>query len=97
VVLAAAARAYRAAPAMTDTLTYTVKAPNADSRTEEARDSPGLGNDARFRNPLPVGICCRAHSLRHEERLSGEVRGNSYADDFSRALNSIVGRAGLAL
>jgi len=93
-VLAAAARAYRAAPAMTDTLTYTVKAPNADLEPKKLEIRLGSGSDASVVDPL-LSAFAVGHTLYVTKSDSpGRFVAKPYSGDFSRALNSIVGDQG---
>ncbi len=93
-VLAAAARAYRAAPAMTDTLTYTVKAPNADLEPKKLEIRLGSGSDASVADPL-LSAFAVGHTLYVTKSDSpGRFVTKPYSGDFSRALNSIVGDQG---
>jgi peroxiredoxin len=93
-VLAASARAYRSAPAMTDTLTYTVTAPNADLEPKKLEIRLGAGRDASVADPL-LSAFAVGHTLYvTKSDAPGMFVATTYAGDFSRALDAIVGDQG---
>lgn len=93
-ILAATAQAYRAAPAMTDTLTYTVKAPDADVEAKKVEIRLGLGTDASVADPLLSAFAVGNTMYVTKSDSPGRFVATLYAGDFSRALNAIVGEEG---
>ncbi|MFI5165660.1 MAG: TlpA family protein disulfide reductase [Thermoanaerobaculales bacterium] len=93
-LLAATARAYRAVPALTDTLTYTIKAPNAELEPKKLEIRLGPGSDASVADPL-LSAFAIGHTLYVTKSDSpGKFVATAYAGDFSRALNTFVGEEG---
>ncbi len=92
--LEAAAAAYRAVPALDDTFTYTVKAPNADLAPKTMVIRLGQGKDVSVSDPLLEAVAQGDTLYLTKSDAPGLYVAQPYAGDFGKALDSLVGTEG---
>jgi thiol-disulfide isomerase/thioredoxin len=92
--LEAASAAYRAAPSLEDTFTYTVKAPNADLAPKAMVIRLGQGTDVSVSDPLLEAVAQGDTLYLTKSDALGLYVTRPYAGDFGKTLDSLVGTEG---
>lgn len=93
-VLEAAARAYRQVPALSDTLTYTVKTPSATLPPKTLDIRLGAGRDVAVKDPLFEAIAVEGTLYLTKSDAPGKYVARPYSGDFAKTLDAIVGDQG---
>lgn len=93
-VLAAAAAAYREAPALTDTLRYVVRAPNAELLPKTLEYALGAAGDAYVKDPLLSAVALGDRLYVIKSDIGDKYVDVSYEGNFAAALNGVVGTEG---
>jgi peroxiredoxin len=92
--LGAAAAAYREAPALTDTLRYVVKAPNAELLPKTLEYALGAAGDAYVKDPLLAAVALGDRLYVVKSDIADRYVETPYEGDFAAALNAVVGTEG---
>jgi len=93
--LAAAREAYRAVPALEDTLTYTVKAPGAKPEPGRLDVRLGAGNGISVEDPLLRAVAVGPVFYLTKSDAPTKFVERPYAGDFAATLESVVGKGSL--
>jgi thiol-disulfide isomerase/thioredoxin len=92
--LEAAARAYRNAPAMQDTLTYTVKSPGTVQPPKKLEMLLGPGHDVAVKDPLLEAVGVNGRLFVTKSDAPGKYVVRPYSGDLAEALDAVVGDQG---
>jgi peroxiredoxin len=90
-VLAASARAYRAVPALRDTMTYVVRGPNMDREPKKIEIRLGAGRDASVADALLSATALGNQFYVTKSDAPGKYVARTSTGDFGKTLVSVVG------
>jgi len=89
--LIASSRSYRAAPALTDTMTYIVKGPNMDREPKKIQIRLGAGSDASVADALLAAVALGNTFYLTKSDAPGKYVSRPFSGDFGQALASVAG------
>ena len=89
--LSAAARAYQAVPALTDTMTYVVRGPNMDREPKKIEIRLGSGHDASVADALIAATASGGNLYVTKSDAPAKYVARPFVGDFGKALVSVVG------
>ncbi|HSS45694.1 MAG TPA: TlpA disulfide reductase family protein [Thermoanaerobaculia bacterium] len=93
-VLERAAQAYRAVPALEDTMTYVVKAPGAEEGVKKLEIRLGAGHDAAVSDPAMKATAVGDTLYVTRADTPDAYVSHPYAGDFGAALDAVTGPEG---
>ena len=94
-ILADAARAYQTAPALRDTLSYVLEAPNAEREPKRIEIRLGRGNDVSVADGLLQAVAVGDTLYLTKTGASEKYAAGPYSGDFARALGASSGTSEL--